>query len=154
MFSWLVSDPPMLTNFNNFMSGQRMDRKDWFDFFPVNEILLNDADTSRPEAALLVDVGGGEGHDAEAFCRHFPHHPGKIILQDLPPTIDNIQPGQLDPAVVRMKHDFFAPQPVRDARAYYFRTIFHDWPDQDCIAIMKHTAAAMKKDYSKLLIFE
>ena len=143
-----------MANFNNFMSGQRMNRKDWYDFFPVDEILLKGAETSDPDATLLIDIAGGEGHDADAFHRRFPDHSGKVVLQDLPPTIDNIKPGQIDPAVVCMKHDFFTPQPIIGARAYYFRSIFHDWPDHDCINIMKQTAAAMEKGYSKLLMFE
>lgn len=40
------------------------------------------------------------------------------------------------------------------ARCYYFRSIFHDWPDADCITILKNTAAAMSPGYSKLLMSE
>ena len=41
-----------------------------------------------------------------------------------------------------------------DARAYHFRAIFHDWPDDRCRQILRHTAAAMRPGYSKLLISE
>lgn len=30
-----------------------------------------------------------------------------------------------------------------EARAYYFRTILHDYPDDKCLAILEHTVAAM-----------
>ena len=40
------------------------------------------------------------------------------------------------------------------ARAYYFRQIFHDWPDNKCREILKKTVAAMEKGYSKVLINE
>lgn len=40
------------------------------------------------------------------------------------------------------------------ARCYYFRSIFHDWPDADCIKILKRTAEAMTPGYSKLLLSE
>lgn len=30
-----------------------------------------------------------------------------------------------------------------EARAYYFRTILHDYPDEKCLAILEHTIAAM-----------
>jgi O-methyltransferase domain len=152
LFPWLIADPPMLTHFNNFMSGQRMNRKDWYDFYPVDDILFKDANGDDSDATLLIDIAGGEGHDTEAFHKRFPNAPGKLILQDLPATIDNIK--HLDGAVVRMKYDFFTPQPIQGARAYYYRSIFHDWPDKDCISIMKNTAVAMKKGHSKLLIFE
>ena len=152
MFQWLQDNPSVMTQFNNFMSGQRMHRKDWYDFFPVDDILLQGVDSKDPDAVLFVDIGGGEGHDTQAFHRRFPNHPGKVVLQDLPAVIDNIK--ELDSAVVRMKHDFFKPQQIHGARGYYFRSIFHDWPDSDCINIMKQAASAMQKDYSKLLIFE
>ena len=40
------------------------------------------------------------------------------------------------------------------ARCYYFRQIFHDWSDDISVEILKHTAAAMKPGYSKILINE
>ena len=38
------------------------------------------------------------------------------------------------------------------ARCYYFRMIFHDWPDDKCIEILKNTVTAMEPGYSKVLI--
>ncbi|KAL5041463.1 O-methyltransferase-domain-containing protein [Aspergillus fruticulosus] len=38
------------------------------------------------------------------------------------------------------------------AAAYFFRHIFHDWPDKACAAILKQTARAMDKDRSRILI--
>ena len=141
-----------MSNFNTFMAGSLETRKDWFSTFPVDEILLNGARKEDPESALLIDIAGGEGHDIEAFHKSFPDVPGKLILQDLPQTIDNIK--SLDPAVIRQKCDFFTEQPVKGARGYYLRSIFHNWPDNECIVIMKNIAAAMEPKYSKLLIFE
>ena len=146
------SDPQTLTDFNDFMGGQRATRKDWFDFFPINDILFKGADTSDPSSALLVDVGGGEGHDLQSFQKRYPDHPGRLVLEDLGAVIDNIRGGALDTAIVRVKHDFFKPQPVAGAKAYYLRSIFHDWPDHDCVKIMKNIAQVMKKGYSKMLI--
>jgi O-methyltransferase domain len=151
MFDYLNKRPQLLNSFNDFMAGSLETRKSWFESFPVNEILLDGASTD-PESVLLIDVAGGEGHDVEAFSRAFPKAPGKLMLQDLPPTIDNIK--RLDAAVIRQKHDMFTEQPIKGARAYYFRNIFHDWPKDKCIEIMKRIAAAMKPGYSKLLIFE
>ena len=152
MFQWLMNDPSMMSNFNAFMAGTLETRKDWFSTFPVDEILLNGARKGDPESVFLIDIAGGEGHDIEAFHKNFASVPGKLILQDLPPTIDNIK--SLDAAVVRQKYDFFTEQPVKEARGYYLRNIFHDWPDKECIVILKNIAAAMKPNYSKLLIFE
>lgn len=41
-----------------------------------------------------------------------------------------------------------------DARAYHFRAIFHDWPDDICRKILVHTASAMQRGFSKLLVSE
>ncbi|KAI0858483.1 S-adenosyl-L-methionine-dependent methyltransferase [Xylaria cubensis] len=151
MFPWLIKDPPMMGNFNAFMTGQRADRKQWFDFFDVDAILLNGAKEDS-DVALLIDIGGGEGVDIAEFHRRYPDAPGKLILQDLPPVVDTIQ--DLTPKIERQKYDFFKEQPVKGARCYYFRSIFHDWPDADCIKILKNTAMAMMPEYSKLLMSE
>lgn len=110
MFPWLIKDPPMMGNFNALMTGQRADRKQWFDFFDVDDVLLKGA-KNDPNATLLMDIGGGEGHDVAEFQRRYPDAPGKLILQDLPPVIDSIQ--DLTANVERQKHDFFQPQPIK-----------------------------------------
>lgn len=152
MFAYLMKHPEMMNNFNAFMAGSLKMRPEWFKAFPVHDILLKDAKRDDSEAVLLVDIGGGEGHDVAAFRAAYPDAPGKLILQDLPPVIDNIK--SLDAGIERQKHDFFTPQPVKGARAYYMRYIFHDWPDHSCVEIMKHIADAMVPGYSKFLIFE
>lgn len=152
MFAHLTRDPDMMTHFNNFMSGSLAARADWFHKFDAAGIVLAGADRDDPDATLLVDVAGGEGHDVEAFSRAFPDAPGRLVLQDLPPVIANIR--RLDGRITRQAHDIFAEQPVRGARAYYMRNIYQDWPDEQCVQIMRRIAGAMTRGYSKLLIFE
>lgn len=152
MFPYLMKNPKMMSNFNAFMAGSLETRPDWFNTFDAKGIVLDGAKKGDPEAPLFVDVAGGEGHDVEAFSKAFPDAPGKLFLQDLPPVIANIK--QLDEKIVRQPHDFFEEQPVKGARAYYLRNIFHDWPNEACVQIMKQLAAAMTKGYSKLIIFE
>jgi len=155
LFEYLIKHPDMMENFNVFMAGVLKARPDWFDVFPVQEILLDGAKkVDDPESVLLIDIGGGKGHDIAAFHNAFPDAPGKLVLQDLPPVIDSIEPGSLNATIVKKKHDFFQPQPIKGARAYYVRNIFHDWPDHSCVQIMRHIAEAMEPGYSKLLIFE
>lgn len=110
MFPWLVKDPPMMGNFNALMTGQRADRKQWFDFFDVNQVLLKGAKTD-PDAPLMIDIGGGEGHDISEFHKRYPDAPGRLVLQDQPPVIDSIQ--ELTPKIEREKYDFFQPQPIK-----------------------------------------
>lgn len=152
MFPWLIKDAALMGHFNKFMSGQQAQRGDWFDRLNVNEMILTGADQKDSDAVLLVDIGGGEGHDLQAFHRAFPNAHGKLILQDLPPVIQNIK--QLDDVIIRQVHDFFTPQPVKGARTYYLRSILHDWSTDKCLQILARIREAMKPGYSKLLLNE
>lgn len=152
MFAWQQSlgyGP----HFNNHMGGYRQGRPPWMgpNFYPVKERLIEGADTS-PEAAFLVDIGGSVGHDLTEFHRHHPGAPGKLILQDLPVVIGQIQ--DLDKAVTPMEYDFHTEQPIKGARAYYMHSVLHDWPDSVCGSILGRIKEAMKPGYSKLLINE
>ena len=39
-----------------------------------------------------------------------------------------------------------------DARFYYYSAILHDWPDVECVQILKNVVEAMRPGYSQLLI--
>lgn len=52
-----------------------------------------------------------------------------------------------------VEHDFFTPQPVKDADVYLLRMILHDWPDEKAVAILKHIAEAMKEG-SRIFIMD
>ena len=60
-----------------------MNRIDWFDYFPVTELVLDSFDKDGEKTALLVYIGGGLGHDLEAFRIRYPDASGKLFLQDL-----------------------------------------------------------------------
>lgn len=105
-FELFSSRPEILRDFNTFMGNTMGARNYWVDWFPVQEHLLQGA---KQGSALLVDVGGGKGHDLVAFHRKYPRT-GRLVLQDLAPVIDNIK--DLDPAIERQKYDFFTTQPV------------------------------------------
>ena len=93
----------------------------WFDFFPVKPKLRAES----ASAPLLVDIGGGVGHDLIAFKQQDPTLSGELIVQDIPVVIDSIK--ELPNGIKAMKHDFFAPQPVKGAKAYYLGHVLHDW---------------------------
>jgi hypothetical protein len=44
-----------------------------------------------------------------------------------------------------MQHDFFTPQPVKDADIYLYRWIFHNWDDEKSISILRNLIPALKK---------
>jgi hypothetical protein len=128
------------------MAITRLERgEEWFDFFPTE---MRFGSTS-PGAPLLVDIGGGLGHDIAAFQSRFPSLPGRLVLQDLPSVINSIK--ELDPAIERNAYDFFTPQPIKGARAYYLRTVLHDFPDKQAIQILKGIRDAMTSESVLLL---
>ncbi|KAB5581298.1 S-adenosyl-L-methionine-dependent methyltransferase [Coniochaeta sp. 2T2.1] len=154
-FEYLQANPPWGAQFNNHMGGYRQGRPSWMDqdFYPVEDQLINGADTSS-EAPFLVDIGGSVGHDLAEFLAKHPTAPGRIILQDLPIVIGQIKPGSLEARIEPMGYDFHTEQPIKHARAYYMHSVLHDWPDEVCASILGQVTGAMKPGYSKLLINE
>jgi hypothetical protein len=110
IFFWLMQHPPHMSDFNDLMEGQRINRIEWYTFVDVENILFKDQDTSDPNAALFVDVGGNRGPNVEALRKLYPKAQGKIVLQDLPPVIADVK--ELDINIVQMGYDFFSPQPI------------------------------------------
>ncbi|KAI2610039.1 putative O-methyltransferase [Hypoxylon fragiforme] len=150
-FAWLDQNPPYLQIFNNYMSAYRAGKPSWVDpgFYPVSERLVDGFDGS---SVLLVDVGGGLGHDLQELRGKHPSLPGKLILQDRAEVISTVS-GQ-SALFEAAAHDFFTPQPVKGARAYYLHSVLHDWGDDDCVRILEQLRPALRPGYSRLLINE
>ncbi|KAL8699111.1 MAG: hypothetical protein Q9224_001554 [Gallowayella concinna] len=140
-----------LQDCNLFMKGRRQGSLSWLDFYPFAENILARAATDA-ESVLVVDVGGGLGHGLVEIKEKFPQVQGRLILQDLPKTIE--QRGNSEGVFEPMAHDFFTHQPVQGPRAFLIRQVLHDWPDQECQQILQHLAAAMQPGHSKVLINE
>ncbi|OQE25365.1 hypothetical protein PENSTE_c006G07472 [Penicillium steckii] len=149
-FEWLASNKDQQALFNSYMASRRQGRPMWFDTYPVGRLLGHAV--PYEDTVFLVDVGGNQGHDLSRFRQEYPHLPGKLILQDLPKVVEGVS-GQ-ESGVEVMGYSFLDPQPVRGARAYYFRSIFHDWPDHICQQILQNTITAMAPDYSRILIVD
>ncbi|KAJ5332900.1 hypothetical protein MYU51_008859 [Penicillium brevicompactum] len=145
-FQWFAATPPYMDYFNSFMAAYRAGKRYWFEegFYPVAENLLS----GFQDGVLLVDVGGGRGHDLEAFLKVYG---GRVILQDQPGVIADISAHQKFEA---QAHDFFMPQPVVGARAYYLHSVLHNWSDDESVEILKNLIPALKEGYSKVLINE
>jgi hypothetical protein len=109
------------THFNHHMGGYRLGRPPWMSpgFFPVQERLIEGADSS-PDAPFLVDIGGSVGHDLLEFKKHYPSHPGQLVLQDLPVVISQI--SDLDSSIKRMEYDFLKEQPLKGGQHWRFAT--------------------------------
>ncbi|KAJ5157192.1 uncharacterized protein N7482_008292 [Penicillium canariense] len=85
---------------------------------------------------LLVDIGGGQGEDLKRLRHQFPDLRGRLILQDLPTVIAGATDLPAD--IEAQSHDFFQPQPVKNAKGYFMRRILHDWPDKQAAQILGH----------------
>ena len=116
VFEFLMEHPSLFADFNLFMGNTMGSREYWSDWYKVEERLLNDFDP-RMGSALLVDIGGGKGHDLQAFRDKFESEvvkrQGKLVLQELKAVIDGIQVGDLGTDIQVMEHDFFKPQPIK-----------------------------------------
>ncbi|KAI1346150.1 putative O-methyltransferase [Xylaria sp. FL0043] len=147
-FELLKTMPEVSDDFNTFMGSTMGARRYWVDWFPVQERLIRGA---MNNSALLVDVGGGLGHDVLAFQTRYPNA-GRLVLQDLKSVTDEVE--GIDPRIEVMGYDFFEVQPVEGARAYFYHHILHDWPDSKCLEILGRVKQAMKPGYSRLLLHE
>ncbi|KAI9691358.1 MAG: hypothetical protein M1820_009737 [Bogoriella megaspora] len=143
-----------LESFNTYMTGAiTAERTHWTEWFPVEERVVEGFRSEEGEGVLYVDVGGGRGHDVEAFRRKVGEVvKGRLVLEDLPGVIEDV--GQLDEKVEKVEQDFFEEQKVKGARVYFLSHILHNWPDPLALRILARLKAAMTPGYSKLLICE
>ncbi|KAB8238223.1 S-adenosyl-L-methionine-dependent methyltransferase [Aspergillus alliaceus] len=148
-FEWLAQRKHHQTLFNSYMSSRRQGKPSWFDVYPVDRLATEALD--HEDAAFLVDVGGNQGHDLIRFREKYPDVTGRLVLQDLPKVVNSATVGD---EIEVMPYSFLDPQPVKGARAYYFRSIFHDWPDYICHKILVNTVSAMSADYSRIIIVD
>jgi hypothetical protein len=112
-FEYLQTHPAHAEQFNNHMTAYHQGRPSWMDvgFYPVPEL----AQGVAAEDVLLVDVGGGVGHDLAEFRRKWPGVPGRLVLQDLGDVIEQarVMNRETERGVEATVHDFFTEQPVK-----------------------------------------
>lgn len=92
------------------MSGYRQGKSSWCDegFYPVVERIGQGLNS---EAPLLVDVGGGIGHDLLELRTKHQELTGLLVLQDQADVIK--QAGDFKKGIEVAVHDFFTPQPIK-----------------------------------------
>lgn len=100
---------------------------------------------------LVVDVGGGRGNILQDLRRMRPDLQGRLIVQDLAKEIDG---REIAEGIEGMTFDFMQLQPVKDASVYFFRHIFHDWPDTMCRQILENTISALDPNHSRIVIVD
>ncbi|KAG4412197.1 hypothetical protein IFR04_014657 [Cadophora malorum] len=147
-WDWLKTRPRDQEAFNITMSLNRATRGiNWFEFYSVEEKLIVESDSD----IVLVDIGGGIGHDLSAFHDKYPALKGKLVLQDLPVVIESVK--DIPTKIEALAQDFFQPQQIKGAKGYYLRSILHDWPDKQALEILARIKEAMNEN-SILLVNE
>ncbi|EMR64685.1 hypothetical protein MGN70_008615 [Eutypa lata] len=151
-FAWLQSHPEMMEFFLPWMANQRDGLPTVFDIVDFQQEL---GQKTNDSTILFVDVGGAMGHQCVALKQKCPKLAGRVILQEQAPAIEQVKANPLPgfEGIEAQVHDFFTPQPVKGARAYYLRNILHDFPNQKCIEILQNLRAGMTEE-SVVLIDE
>ncbi|KAK4629377.1 O-methyltransferase ATR12 [Fulvia fulva] len=148
-------DPEESLHFNTFLASMRKDQVPWPTLYPISDLIEN----YDPATPFLVDIGGGNGRDATQLAQHLStHYPSlstaSIILQDQPNVLTSLPKDTLPPSIQPQPHDFFTPNPVRGARAYFLHSVLHDWPDDSALSILANIKCSMTEGYSKILLME
>ncbi|OQE14749.1 hypothetical protein PENSTE_c033G04955 [Penicillium steckii] len=147
-FEWLAARKGHQQLFNSYMSSRREGRPNWFSIYPIERLIEGAVRAS--DAVFLVDIGGNQGHDLLRFQSENSSPPGRLILQDLQKIVSSVDSSVIE----KVPYSFLDPQPIKNARAYFFRAIFHDWPDQICQKILLNTVSAMNPEYSRIIIVD
>ncbi|KAK8024959.1 S-adenosyl-L-methionine-dependent methyltransferase [Apiospora arundinis] len=141
---------PRKASLTAFKLGQHTDEDfyTWMETHPTNQATFHrfmEAHDAGPTEVMIVDVGGGNGSQCAGLKKAWPDMPGKMILQDKPQVLERALDIE---GMEKMGHDFMMEQPVKnkDARAYYFRQIMHNYDDEICITILKAHLDAMGKN--------
>lgn len=67
------------------------------------------------------------------------------MVQDKSPIQLCHDPEGLDGRVTFQQHDFFRPQPVHDASAFFLRQVLHNYNDEDSIKILRALVPALEE---------
>ncbi|KAH7325878.1 S-adenosyl-L-methionine-dependent methyltransferase [Stachybotrys elegans] len=143
-FAWFRDRPENLRYFNDYMAFRREPTLSWLTVYPVEEE-AKDWPADRP---LYVNIGGGIGHQSAQFKEKYPDLAGRVVLQDLPHSIEKALPT---PGVENMVHNFFEPQPIKGAKFYFSRGVLHNHPDHKVKKLLENTKSAMTSDSVMLL---
>jgi len=150
LWSYLATNPELQAGMMDYMAGRRKGGIRWVDIFLLTS-QVNEVSKGDHNFVLFVDIGGNQGHDSRLLKERYPEVAGRLIVQDLPHTVNNIK-GEIE-GVEFMAYDFFTPQPVKGAQFYFYRGICHDWSDKECQKFLGNTVEAMD-EHSRLLINE
>ena len=120
--------------------------------------LVENFDWAALGTGHVVDIGGGMGHASIALAKAFPNL--TFTVQDFKKVVERGErmfleevrdQAELRKQVTFMAHDAFQDQRVKGASVYLFRSVFHDWPDDSCIAILRRLVPALEEGATVLI---
>ncbi|KAF7342880.1 S-adenosyl-L-methionine-dependent methyltransferase [Mycena sanguinolenta] len=128
MFAWFEQHKNRLTRFNIAMKGTATEE-------PAETIFRGFRWQDLPAGSVIVDVGGGLGASSLSVAKKYPTL--KVVNQDRAGVIEHSKahwkeffPEHVAAGMVEFQpHNFFEPQPVKNAAAFLLRHVMHDWPD-------------------------
>ncbi|KAB8258510.1 S-adenosyl-L-methionine-dependent methyltransferase [Aspergillus pseudonomiae] len=123
------ADPDISKAFQNYIQLEHSYLPSWLNVVDFQSEFAEDTST---DTVLFVDVGGGNGQQCVNLLTENPNLRGRIET---------------------MGYDYFTEQPVKGAKAYHFRQIFHNNDDDECFRILEALLPAMSSS-STLLINE
>ncbi|RYO90658.1 hypothetical protein DL766_002873 [Monosporascus sp. MC13-8B] len=145
-FKWLSRDAGRQARFDEGMAGFSSADGSAGDRPQTVDVAAYPWGTALPPNATVVDVGGGSGHVARALSEAFPSF--RITVQDRHEVIEAAKTTtsrtERSKNVSYQVHNFFDPQPLAGADAYFFRQIMHDWPRRESVAILRALVPALK----------
>ena len=161
-YEWLGANQVAGAGFNNLMAEfSKLNTFKWTEVYPISRLTHNIAPTLLEDnaAPLVVDVGGGLGTsmDLLKLVLSSESKQYKLVIQDVASVVSDGQ--ERHPELTFITHDFFTPQLIVGARAYFMRNVLHDWPDEEARLILQNLKAAVGQSAvtgvkSKLLLEE
>lgn len=139
-FQYLREHPEEARDFDAFMAN-----------FPDNrhQALAENYDFSG--AALIVDIGGGNGEALRRILGRFPQPRGLVF--DRADVVAAIAPDARSDGRISVAGGSFFDSVPPGADLYLLVRVLHDWSDEDCLRILHNCRAAMAGD-ARLLVVE
>ncbi|TFK65267.1 S-adenosyl-L-methionine-dependent methyltransferase [Pluteus cervinus] len=112
---------------------------------------------SLPQNSVVVDVGGGIGTLAISIARAYSHL--KVVVQDTEAVVEegetickDVFPAGLTSGNLSFEaHDFFSPNPIKNASVYILKNILHNWPDALALDILRQLRVSATPE-TKLIV--
>jgi hypothetical protein len=139
-FQYLREHPDEARMFDAFMAR-----------FPDNRHKAIAATYDFSGAALVVDVGGGNGETLRQILARFPQPRGLVV--DRNDVVEAIAPAARLEGRIDVEGGSFFDRVPAGADIYLLVRVLHDWSDEDCVRILGTCRAAMSSN-ARLLIVE